>query len=80
MKKGQKMPITLKNRMIETQIKIFAHKSKHILQFTKKGEFVTEWTSLMSLERLIGKRRSHVADCCKGKRKTAYGYLWKYKV
>ena len=72
------MPKELKERMIKTQIKVFAPKSKRIIQYTKKGEVVTEWTSLMALERLVNKRRSHVADCCKGKRKTAYGYVWKY--
>jgi hypothetical protein len=79
MTKGQKMPEELKQRMIKTLIKVFASKSKPIVQYDKKGNIITAWKSLMALERIVGKRRSHVADCCKGKRKSAYGFIWKYE-
>ena len=52
--------------------------SKPITQYTKDGKFVTKWDSLMQLERVVGGRRQHVRDVCLGKRKTAYGFTWKY--
>ena len=49
---------------------------KPILQFTLDGEFVREWPSTTD----VGKKvKSSICECLKGKQKTAYGYLWKYK-
>jgi len=79
MTKGDKMPPPPKRKMIKSLIKAFAHKAKPIIQRDKKGNIITEWKSLMELERIVGQRRSHVADVCKGRRKSAYGFLWKYK-
>ena len=49
-----------------------------ILQFTLDGEFVKEWPSTMEAER-NGFPHGNVSPCCAGKRKSAYGYLWRYK-
>ena len=52
--------------------------SKPVLQFTLNGEFVREWPSTMECER-NGFSSGNVSACCRGERKTAYGYIWKYK-
>ena len=52
--------------------------SKPVLQFTLDGEFVREWPSTMECER-NGFSSGNVSACCRGERKTAYGYIWKYK-
>ena len=52
--------------------------SKKVLQFTKFGEFIREWSSTRECER-NGFAQSAVAACCRGKQKSAYGYIWKYK-
>jgi hypothetical protein len=78
MNKGLSMPVEAKAKMIKTLIKVFAHKAKPIIQTTKDGKPLTEWKSLMEIERVTGERRSHVVDVCKGKRKSAYGCIWKY--
>ena len=52
--------------------------SKRVLQFTLTGEFIREWTSVMECGR-NGFNRGHVADCCRGERKSHKGFLWKYK-
>ena len=52
--------------------------SKPILQFTKNGEFVKRWNSIRGVEREKGFNNSHIAECCKGKLKTANGYIWRY--
>ena len=50
--------------------------NKQILQYTLNGEFVREWASASD----VGKEVStHICNCLKGRRKSAYGYLWKYK-
>ena len=54
-------------------------KSKQVLQFTKSGEFVREWKSAMDVQRTIGYFNNSISNCCNGKLKSAYGYIWKYK-
>jgi group I intron endonuclease len=46
----------------------------------KTGEVLKTFASLREAERFLGKRMSsaHISDVCKGKRKTAYGYKWKF--
>ena len=52
--------------------------SKHINQFTRDGLFVRAWYSAMDIERELGYANTHIIDCCKGKLKTSYGFIWKY--
>ena len=52
--------------------------SKRVLQFTLDGEFVREWPSVMETGR-NGYNSAHVADCCRGERKSHKGFLWRYK-
>ena len=52
--------------------------SKPVLQFTLDGEFVREWPSTMECER-NGFSSGNVSACCRGERKTAYGFIWMYK-
>ena len=52
--------------------------SKKVLQFTLDGEFVREWPSTAECGRQ-GYNCAHVAACCRGKRKSHKGFLWKYK-
>lgn len=54
-------------------------RGKTILQYTKNNIIVKEWDNLASIEQNSKYNRSNICDVCKGKRKTAYGYIWKYK-
>ena len=63
--------------------------SKSISQYSKTGEFIQTFESTAAAGRWIydqGKCatlnsgvRGHISDCANGKRKTAYGYIWKYE-
>ena len=55
------------------------HGAKAVLQFTLDGEFVREFPSTMEIVRVYGFRQSHINECCLGKAKSSYGYVWKYK-
>ena len=50
-----------------------------ILQFTKNRTFIKEWPSARDAERQLGISQSHICHCLKGKRKSAGGFVWKYK-
>ena len=53
--------------------------SKVVLQFTLDSILVKEYPSIRQAERETGFANSSIAKCCKGKQKTAYNYIWKYK-
>ena len=53
--------------------------SKQVLQFSIDGTFIKEWPSLREIEKQTGFNHGSISMCCLGKRKTAYGYIWKYK-
>ena len=59
--------------------------SKPVNQFDLQGNYIQTFTSAKaaadSLNKITKTSRgasSHIADVCKGKRKTAYGFIWKY--
>lgn len=54
-------------------------KGKSVLQYSKNGSFIREWICMGDVEREIGIRESKICLCCNGKRKSAGGYIWKYK-
>ena len=53
--------------------------SKLVLQYDLQDNFVKEYASTHQVERELGFAQGHISDCCKGKRKQAYGYKWKYR-
>lgn len=52
---------------------------KPILQYTKTGEFVKEFTSLQEASEEINKVPTAIGNCLKGRSKTCAGFTWKYK-
>lgn len=52
---------------------------KAVLQYTKDGEFVKEWSSITKAQKACSIANGKITDVCKGLRKTAGGYIWKYK-
>jgi len=53
--------------------------SKTVLQFTLNGEFVAEYYSMHNAERLTGILEGGISNVCRGVRKTAGGFIWKFK-
>ena len=58
-------------RMAET-------KSKQVGQYTLNGELIKVWSSATEAERRAGFDHSAISKVAIGKRKTAYGFRWKY--
>ena len=52
---------------------------KPVLQFSKDGEFIAEYPSVREACRQTGCHNQSICKCCKGKRKSCGGYVWKYK-
>lgn len=53
--------------------------AKPILQYSKEGVFIKEWPSAGEVGRTWGVYYKSISKCCLGQRKTALGYIWKYK-
>ena len=58
---------------------------KVINQYTLTGEYIQSFPSAKTAADSLGKTTStskgatsHITDVCRGKRKTAYGYIWKF--
>lgn len=52
--------------------------SKPVLQYDKSGNLVKEWPSVSEVERQTGWFNTCISACCLGKRKSAYGFVWRY--
>jgi hypothetical protein len=66
------------NRKIgESQMGKLNHMAKSVLQFSKDGEFIRRWDCIIDAKLELG--ISHISCCCKGRQKTAGGYVWKYE-
>ena len=54
-------------------------KKKTVLQFTLEGKFIKEWPSAIDAEREGGFSSECIYNVCKGKQKTHYNFIWRYK-
>ena len=52
--------------------------STPVKQFDKNGNFIKEFKTVTDAEIELGIDHSNIIKCCKGKRYTAGGFVWKY--
>lgn len=53
---------------------------KPVLQYDKQGNFIKEWSSAKEAVTAMGKpESSDIGRCCRGKAKSAFGFIWKFK-
>ena len=53
--------------------------TKPILQYTKDMVFIRVWDSATQVEKELNIKSTNICMCCKGKIKTAKGFIWRYK-
>lgn len=51
---------------------------KAISQYDRNGLFIKDWISITEASSTLHIHNGSISECCKGKRKTAGGYVWKY--
>lgn len=64
-------------RMVKAQMND-PRKSRVIVRMSRAGEVLEEYPSLKEAQRSTGVRRSNIAACANGRKKTAGGFIWKY--
>jgi hypothetical protein len=52
---------------------------KPIIQYDMCGCFIKKWDSIKEASHIINIHTSNISSCCRGKQKSAGGYIWKYK-
>lgn len=52
---------------------------RSVIQLTISNEFVAVWGSTSEAGRGNNISSKHISTCCKGKRKTSYGFKWMYR-
>lgn len=53
---------------------------KPVLQIDiNTGEIIKEWASAADIKNELGYSNTSILNCCKGKYKTSYNYIWRYK-
>ena len=76
-KKGKQSP-RKGTKLSESTIELMVqHKRKPVIQFSIEGDFIREWIDMASAEREL--KINNIGKACKGKQKTAGGFIWKYK-
>ena len=73
-------PYTKKKNIVEKGSRTGAKNgnAKAIVQLDKNNNFIKVWGSAADVERELGINSTSVRGCCRGKNKTASGYIWKY--
>lgn len=64
----------------ERRYRSCAYKAKPVLQYNLNNELLHEYNSIADAFRATGVPTGNISKNCKGKLKTAGGYIWKYKV
>ena len=54
-------------------------KYKCIIQYDLEGNFINEWLGASYVRDKLGYNQGNITAVCNGKRKSAHGYIWKYK-
>jgi group I intron endonuclease len=83
-KKGKKYNVTKtrKDKNIPRTyhvLSVVEAKSKPVLQYDLKGNFVKEWNSGAIAAKELNMYQSNINSCCNGKINSSKGYIWKFK-
>lgn len=52
--------------------------SVKVRQLDLNGNYIKTWNSMTEIKSTLNINYQGISDCCLGKKKTAYGYKWKY--
>jgi hypothetical protein len=78
---GKTKSLEYKLKLSNSRKGIPTKKATPTLQYDLEGNFIKEWAKIDEILKFFNKPRnnSNITSCCKGKTKTAYNYIWKYK-
>lgn len=56
----------------------YTKSNRKVIQYDLKDNIVDTYKSIMTVAKKLNVDGTHITDVCKGRRKTAYGYKWRY--
>ena len=65
--------------VIKKKLESLNTRHKNIYQYTLNGEFIKEWKTLSEISNELGFYMTPISDCCKGKTKSAYKFIWTFE-
>lgn len=67
--------------VMDSKTEKFKERYKRVYQYTLEGDFIAEWDNLTLAAEGCGaaNKITGISQCCNGKRKTAYGFQWRYE-
>lgn len=68
--------INIKKWSINKAFEKSVENGKKINQYDLNGNFIKQWDKIS--DAFGSKKTPHIIDCCKRKRKQAFGYIWRY--
>lgn len=71
----EKMKSSYSKSLIQGKIKL---NNKPVLQYSLNNIFIAKFSSATEVQKKLGYHSTDICSCCKGKNKTAYGYIWRY--
>lgn len=74
-KKGRVVPQEEKEKSAKSHIGL---RAKRVVQYTQDGQVVKVHTGANGAEAETNISNSNIIACCKGRRRTAGGYIWRY--
>jgi hypothetical protein len=58
--------------------RVRAKLSKPVNQYSKTGKYINSYASINQASLIVGVSSPHIVHCCKGARRYAGGFVWKY--
>lgn len=68
----------IENKVLKAQTRKTSGIIRQVVQLNKEGQLVNIFNSIVDAYDKTGIPKSNISYCCKGKLKTAGGYIWKY--
>jgi group I intron endonuclease len=75
---GKKKPHAGVPRSAECRVKISVSLSKKVCQYDRDGNLIEVFPSIREAASVLNIKNQNISACCRGKAKTAGGFVWKY--
>jgi len=77
--KGKKRSTEWKKKQSQ-KTKGNTNRRKKVIQYDMEGNFIKEWDYVLNAAKSLNKKTgAAITEVCNGKRKSIYGYVWRYK-
>ncbi len=68
-----------KKHISESKQGVKHHCAKPVYQFSKDGKFIRKWDYMSEATKELHISKGNITEVCKGHRKSAGGFIWKYE-